>query len=72
MEMVNKIFNKWKQCVHKKDLHTICTVFTVRKTSYAIDNTLREGEIAFFLPVKAHMLTLSHLVQQGRGLDHEK
>lgn len=48
MEMVNKIFNKWKQCVHKKDLHTICTVFTVRKTSYAIDNTLREGEVAFF------------------------
>lgn len=36
MKMVNKIFEKWQQCVHKKDLPTICTDFIVRKTSYEI------------------------------------
>lgn len=29
-KMGNKIFKKWQQRVHKKDLPTICTAFTVR------------------------------------------
>lgn len=35
-KMINKILKKWQQCVHKEDFHTICTVFTVRKTSFAV------------------------------------
>lgn len=35
-------------------------------------NTLRAGEVALFYYGKAHMLTISHSMQQGRSLDHEK
>lgn len=37
-----------------------------------LGNPFTECEVAFFYHGKAHMLTISHLMQQGRSLDHDK